>query len=87
MKTAKTMYGLEYKSYDGNRTFDIFEIFSKAEKRAEKIDKLDYQYAPLFIFKAEFNPKRIYTENGAWNYDDCMDTLDYNTIKILKHLS
>jgi hypothetical protein len=48
MKTAKTMYGLEYKSYDGSRTFDIFKTFKKAEKCAEKIDKLEYQYAPLF---------------------------------------
>lgn len=59
------MFGLEYKSYDGACTFDIFETIQGAEEFAGRVKKLGFQYAPLFIFKAKFNPERIYRE-GRW---------------------
>ncbi len=85
MKKSDFMYGLEYKSYDESRTFDIFKTFKGAENRAKEIHKLGCQYSPLFISKAEFGTKRIYKENGAWNYDDCSDTLISGKKKILKN--
>lgn len=87
MKSAKTMYGLEYKSYDGACTFDIFENYKDAEKEAEKTKTLGYQYYPLYIFKADFNLKRIYREENSWNYEDCSDTFDMENIKIIKKFS
>lgn len=84
MKIAKTMYGLEYRSYDGACTFDIFKTLKSAEEYAEQINKLGFRYAPLFIFKAEFNSKRIYQEERSWNYDDCADTIISDDIKVLK---
>lgn len=86
MESSKIMYALEYKSYDGSYAFDIFKSFNGAKKHALKINSLGFLYKSLFIFKAEFNPIRIYIENNEWNYDDCMDTLNYRTIEIVKHL-
>lgn len=84
MKTKK-MYALEYKSYDGNRTFDIFETIKDAKKYAEKIITFGYQYAPLYIFKTDFNFNRIYKESDVWNYEDYSDIFNFDEIKILKH--
>ena len=86
MKT-KAMYALEYKSFDGGITFDIFETYKKAKIFAGKISKYGHQYWPLFIFRAKFNNNRIFKEDDNWNYDDFSDTFNSDKIKILKHFA
>lgn len=83
---TKTMYALEYSSYDGSKTFDIFKTFEKAKIFAEQVRTFGYYYEPLFIFKADFNRVRIYKEEDNWNYDDRADTFNLNSVKILKYL-
>jgi hypothetical protein len=86
MENTKTMYAIEYKSYDGSCTFDIFETCDKAEKHAQKINSFGFLYKPLFIFKAKFNPRRIYKEDNEWNYNDSMDIFNYDTLEIVRHI-
>lgn len=82
---SKTMYALEYQSYDGSKTFDIFDTLKKVKIFAKHMRTLGYHYMPLFVFKADFNRARIYKENGVWNYDDRADTFNRNGTKILEY--
>lgn len=87
MLIQKKMFALQYKSYDGNLAFDIFEGLDQAQKYPDEIKTFGGLYKPLYIFEAPFNADRIYKENGKWNYEDHSDTFDLGKCKIVKQLN
>ena len=69
------MYGIEYGTSEDCSTYEIFETYSKALSFGNSNDN------SLYIFKADFNNKFIYKEDGVWNYDDNSEL--YTNLKMI----
>ena len=80
---SQEMFAVEYQSADGGQTFDIFSSLEEVTNFVEKISSLGKEYKPLFLFKANFNLKRIFKDSDCWNYDDYSDTYDLSSVKII----
>ena len=81
------MFGVEhYSALEDASTYEIFSTLREAKSFCEDQTLWTEHDFPLYIFEAEFNPKRIFREpdlDGCWNYEDNDDTiLKYGSIFI-----
>ena len=81
MNKWRTMYGVEYEYIDEDDS-GSYEIFTTRKEAEIFIQSMFRNCRAIFLFKAEFNPERIYREKDlehpkgrpVWNYNDCSDT-------------
>lgn len=76
---VKTMFGVEhYYASEDSSTYEIFPTLPEAKSFCAEQSLWSEGHYPLYIFKAKFNPERIFQEDdlgGQWNYEDYMDTI------------
>lgn len=76
---VKTMYGVEhFYAHEDSSTFEIFSTLMEALSYCAEPSLWTEDHYPLYVFKAKFNPERIFQEDdlgGRWNYEDSNDTI------------
>lgn len=72
----KRMYAVErFDVMDNYSTYEIFASLKDAVGFAEGLKSWDGVHIPLYIFRANFNKDRIYSEKKCWHYEDFSDTI------------